>query len=105
MLDSEGRKPRFTPEMDYRPCTQCRNHTKKDFIPETWFTLYKREKFTQRNTLKVLKGLGKLYGTNFRFKSYPAFSANISNARGKSTPSIASTKLKISPPTPHPKHL
>lgn len=81
LLDSEGRKPRFTPEMEYRPCTQCRNHIKKDFIPETWFTLYKREKFTQRNTLKVLKGLGKLYGTNFRFKSYPAFSANISRIK------------------------
>jgi replicative DNA helicase len=79
LLDEEGRKPRFVPDMNYQICTACRG--KKDFIPETWFTVMKRERLGQRNTLKIVKGLKEMYGDNFRFKSYPAFSANLLQIR------------------------
>lgn len=79
LLDADGKKPKFSPEMEYQPCTSCRGT--KDFIPDTWFTLMKRERLGQRNTLKIVKGITGMYGDNFRFKAYPAFSANISRVR------------------------
>lgn len=79
LVDSEGNKPKFSPDMKYQPCTFCRG--KKDFIVDTWFTLLRRDKLGQRNTIKVVKGLKNMYGDNFRFKAYPAFSANISKVK------------------------
>jgi replicative DNA helicase len=82
LLDEEGSKPEYGPDIDYSPCTQCRGKKKSDYLPATWFTTYKKEKMKFKNTKTVMRGLKEMYGNNFKFKAYPIRSANLSQILG-----------------------
>ena len=86
LLDSEGNKPTYTRDLEYRNCDLCRGT--KDFVPATWFTTRKVEKMSYRKATRVLDsqvahfGYNQNLGSNFRLIDYPAFSANLSRVRG-----------------------
>jgi replicative DNA helicase len=81
LLNIDGNKPEYSPSIKYRPCTACRGKGTKDYITETWFTTYKRDKLKLKHLKKTVGGLTKMYGDNLRVISYPAFSANLSEIR------------------------
>lgn len=81
LREYDDNKPLFDPSMEYRPCTACRGNGKKDFIPETWFEVHKKEKRRVSNTRKVIRGISDMYGENFRLVCYPKFSANLQNIK------------------------
>jgi replicative DNA helicase len=79
LLDKDGDKPEFKRGMNYQPCTACRG--KRDFSVGTWFTLIRRNEMKQSSTLKIVKGVRDSFGNSLRIKSYPAFSACISDIK------------------------
>jgi len=81
LRDVENKKPLEFSESPggYKVCTICRGT--KNFIPENWFVSEKREKMRIGNTVKKIEALKKMLGNVFRFQSYPAFSANLSQIR------------------------
>ena len=79
LLDTEGKKPEYNPKMTYRSCIECRGT--EDFSPASWFVSMNRDAMKQRNTARTIKGIRNMVGNNFRFQSYPAFSANLSQIR------------------------
>ena len=81
LLNPDGTKPKFDPKMKYKPCTYCREKGLPDYEPETWFTVYKKEKLAYNNVYKSLKALKQQLGDKLRIISYPAFTANIENVR------------------------
>jgi hypothetical protein len=86
LLDSEGQKPQYSAEMEYRPCSACMG--KNEFEPETWFTTRTIQKMKNKKAIKLLDaqaahfGYSKNFGSNFRLLTYPAFSANLKRVRG-----------------------
>lgn len=79
LLDSENKKPPFTQELEYRPCTLCRGT--RDYVPATWMSLEIREKDKTQKIINRIDAIGMQFGKNLRICSYPAFSANISKFR------------------------
>ena len=79
LYEEGGEKPQYTASMKYRPCVACRGS--RDFVPDTWYELIRRDKFTARKAGKQLIELGKARANGFRFKSYPAFSASVSQIK------------------------
>lgn len=86
ILDDDFQKPAYDKESKYRACAACKGT--KEFIPSTWFTTNKIEKMNIRKATKLLEaqalqlGYNKLFGSNFRILSYPAFSANLQRVKG-----------------------
>jgi hypothetical protein len=79
LLDEQGKKPKFSVDIRYKPCTVCRG--KKDFVVESWFRIEKRGKFKEREILGITKGMKNIYGGNLRVIAYPAYSANLSRIK------------------------
>jgi hypothetical protein len=72
-------QPEFSPDMQYKPCTWCRKNNKKEYEPATWFVAMKRPEFNNITVPKSMKEFDKQFGSYFRVKAYPRFTANISN--------------------------
>lgn len=84
ILDKTGKPRPFSTTADYgdyKPCTFCRGKPKYNYVPTTWFEPYKREKLAARNVVKTMKAWKGMYGDRIRVKSYPRFSANISDIK------------------------
>lgn len=80
LLEETGDKPEYDEKSNYRPCIKCRGS--KDFVVGSWFTTISRDKMRSGETVKTIKGLRNLMlKSNFRFQSYPAFSANLSQIK------------------------
>lgn len=70
--------PEFDPADRYEPCTACRYSNPENFVLTTWWTEHHRPAMHFTNTWGHVKGFAKTYGDNIRVKSYPKFSASIS---------------------------
>jgi hypothetical protein len=86
LLDSDGQKPIYDPDLKYSTCAVCRGN--KDFVPATWLTSVRVEKMRHRKAIKMMRaqaaqlGYNEASGSNLRILAYPAFSANLSRIRG-----------------------
>lgn len=80
LRNEENKKPlEFSEAPGYKVCEICRGT--KDFVPDNWFVSERREKMRIGNTVKKIEALRKMLGNVFRFQSYPAYSANLSQIR------------------------
>lgn len=78
LLDDDGNQPMFTPEMEYRPCTACRESDPQFYVPATWHEVLQVQSLIGGRVVKHIRGFATQYGrNNLRCKSYPPFSANI----------------------------
>jgi replicative DNA helicase len=77
LLNGEGNKPVFNKDMKYKPCIVCRGNS--HYQAATWFMIKKREKQSIQKSVRKANSLVKMYGDNFRLKSYPAGTANIND--------------------------
>lgn len=78
LIDKDGNRGKFNPHLLYRPCIYCREHGYRPYEVATWFTVYRRPPLTFPNAKKQLKAFHNLYGRGFRLRSYPSYSANVS---------------------------
>lgn len=79
LLDDDYEAPKFDSKMDYRVCTWCRKNSPKEFIPATWYCEEKRPSFNLGNMRKTIGAFYKTFGDRFRLRSYPRFSANLTD--------------------------
>lgn len=80
LLGESGDKPEYDDKMKYKPCVECRGS--RDFIVGNWYITESRDKMKLKTTTKKVKGLrDSMLRNHFRFQSYPAFSANLSQIR------------------------
>jgi hypothetical protein len=82
LLGPDGKPRRFfvgEDYGDYKPCTYCRG--KREYEPASWFEPYKRRALNARDVRKTVHGWRGMFGSRLRVKSYPRFSANVSDIR------------------------
>lgn len=79
LLSSEGGKPPFDKSLRYRPCTACRGTS--DYQVATWYVIKQRGKQSIERSVKKARSLVKMYGDNFRLKSFPAGTATINDLK------------------------
>lgn len=79
----DGNKPKFDIALKYRACTYCRTSNKeedkKEYSIAWWKEVLNRPPFNKDSVQKYIEVLAKIYKNNYRFKSYPRFSANTSD--------------------------
>lgn len=79
LLLSDGKKPVYSKEINYKICTACRG--KKDFAVGYWFETLVRKKMQIKESTKVITTFNKMFNRSLRIRSYPAYSANISRIK------------------------
>lgn len=82
--DGESGLPEFTPDMDYRPCSLCKDlkgAAGEDYVMAFWYEMMSRPEFTAKNVNKKLKSFRRFYGDNIRVKCYPRFSASVADLK------------------------
>jgi hypothetical protein len=79
LLEASGDKPKFSTKLKYKPCTYCRdNGYSKNYKVETWFTLMRRLKRMNINSVRrKARILKERFGDNLKMKIFPAYSAGI----------------------------
>jgi len=75
------RKPQFSPNLRYTPCTVCRFENPKEYGVAWWYTLIDRPAYTEHNVKKQLTAIKRAWPNSYRFKSYPKFSATLSDMK------------------------
>jgi archaellum biogenesis ATPase FlaH len=81
LLDQLRKKPSYSKDMTYRPCTACRGTS--EFIPDSWYTVMNRKKMNSYSAVPKLNALRTIFKNNFRVQSYPAYSANLSRIKNE----------------------
>jgi len=79
LLDENGRPPEYSPDMEYRPCTYCRDKRNDNYGWAVWYETIRRPKFNLENVAREIKPIQKRFGNMFRIKAYPKFTANVSD--------------------------
>jgi replicative DNA helicase len=81
LLDEEERKPEYSPDLEYIPCTHCKNDPKLNgfYIEETWWESIERPPWREPDVAKHIASLEKIYRKYFQFKRYARYSANLSD--------------------------
>lgn len=79
LINGESGKPVFSKNLKYKPCTACRGTSA--YQVATWYYIQKREKQSIQKAIKKAKGLARMYGNNFRLKSFPAGTANMNDIK------------------------
>jgi hypothetical protein len=77
LLDKDGNKPKYNPKIAYKICTECRGSS--DFEMDTWFKPVGLLEFDSRYVNKRMKTIEKTFGDRIQLKSFPRFSANLSD--------------------------
>lgn len=78
LLDADGNKPVYDPNgTAYKVCTACRGSS--DFEMDTWFKPVALNEFDSRSVNKRIKTIKKTFGDRIQLKSFPRFSANLSD--------------------------
>ena len=77
LLDTDGAKPEYDINSDYRPCTYCRDNRIRDYLIDSWFEPLDVPKFAFTDTKKHIQALGTMYGENIRFICYPRLTAGV----------------------------
>lgn len=82
LLSKDGKVRRFSSNEDYgdyKPCDRCRGT--REYEPATWFEPYKRKALNVKDVQKAAHGWKGMFGSRLRVKSYPRFSANMSDIK------------------------
>jgi len=67
---------------NHKVCTECRNNNKqRDFIQAIWYEKVSKPEMKKSSTINLFSSLDKPFRENFRFGSYPSFSANLSEIK------------------------
>jgi hypothetical protein len=74
-------RPAFDLDMDYRPCSYCRDHMLRDYQIATWYEPLEVPQFSLKPTRKFAKAMIDMYGDNVRMIAYPRFMAGLSDIR------------------------
>lgn len=77
LVNEDGELPRYNPEMNYKPCTYCRENNISGYSPATWFEMIKRPEYNIINVGERLRAFQKRFDNSFRLKIYPKYTANI----------------------------
>lgn len=78
LLTSDGFKPKYKKDMQYRACVYCRTNNQEAYFPATWWaTQYQEKGFDGDSIKKKVRAFKKMYGNNLRCRAYPAFSATV----------------------------
>jgi len=76
-LKRNGVVPHYDVDMEYRPCTYCREQGLKDYKVETWFESIGKRQYKQPIVKKEIDAIQKMYGDGIQIKTYPRFSASL----------------------------
>jgi len=79
LLDPDGKKPPWHPKMQYRVCDWCRTNDPQTYEMATWREEIHRPAFEFTNVLKKVEAFKRVHKNSFRIRSYPRFSANVSD--------------------------
>jgi len=82
LFDPESSKPKFeNAPKNFQACTACRKDAalRKHYVEASWFTTLKKELLSDDAISRKMKAFVKMYGDNHRLKSFPRFSANLSD--------------------------
>lgn len=79
LADDKEHIPDYSPDIQHRVCTYCRNKSDGSYEPSTWFEPVEKSEFSEKNVRKGLKAFIKMYGDNIRIKCYPRFSAGMAD--------------------------
>ena len=80
ILDEDGNKLIFSPDLNYSPCTWCRLNLPGNYKFTTWFESIEQPAYDSSISSK-LKIFNKHYGHLIRTLSYPKYSANFSDIK------------------------
>jgi len=75
------RKPQFSPNLNYQPCTVCRFENPREYRVAWWYTLIDRPAYTEYNVKNQLTAIKRAWPNSYRFKAYPKFSATLSDMK------------------------
>ena len=81
LLGTDGSKPNFDIDMDYRPCVYCRENHMREYRLATWFETLEVPQFSFSNTRDHMRAEEIMHGDNFRFMCYPKFTASVSDMK------------------------
>ena len=82
LLTDDDEIPEFDPESDYKPCCVCRKTNPKEYEFATWFESIKRPPISVSAIVKKTNSFKQMFGSNnLRVKTYPRFSASISDIK------------------------
>lgn len=81
LLGPDGIKPDYNLDLEYRPCTYCRDNFLRDYRAASWFEPIEVPQFSYQETRKFINGVKQMYGDNLRFIRYPRFMAGISDIK------------------------
>lgn len=76
-LTTNGHKPDFAIEMQYRPCTACRFTNPREYKVATWFEFIPYPDLSRQKVITKANAFSTMYGDNIRLVTYPRFTANI----------------------------
>lgn len=80
LIGEDGAIPVYSHELLYQPCSICRGRN-EDYIPAVWFETLKRPQFKLSTVREMSSDFVKYVGGNLRIKTYPRFSATVSDIK------------------------
>lgn len=83
LINEFGAIPDFDPKSSYKPCTVCRNMSKRkgvpsnrSFVPDYWFEEIEIPQSSTEVIQRRASQFKQMFGSNLRCRAFPAFSAN-----------------------------
>ncbi len=69
----------YSPEIEYTPCTFCRNHPKykKLFVPAVWYYTIHKPSIREKSSLEMIEAVNYFYRGNIKSFTYPKYSKTI----------------------------
>ena len=79
LLTDDGKVPNFDADSPYRVCTACREKHRQEYRATTWYEALDVAKFEPVYVSRKMKPFLKTHGHLIRLKTYPRFTANVSD--------------------------
>ena len=79
LLNPDGGKPTWNPNMAYRVCSWCRENDPQSYIKATWKEEIIKPEFDFINVSKRVGAFNRMHKNSFKIKSYPRFSASVAD--------------------------
>lgn len=80
LINHNGKIPDYDNDNPYRVCSVCRNKS-REYEAATWFEPLIRPEYNITNVYPIIKAFSRQLKYMLRLKSYPRFSANLSDIR------------------------
>lgn len=79
LVDNDGKVPEYSADNAYRVCTACRENNRENYEATSWFEPMMIPKFEPLYVSQKLKPWDKTISHLLRLKTYPRFTANVSD--------------------------